>query len=73
MGKIEIEAAIISTLFTVTLVVIGIFIEIAIIKYLIRDAVNYFFNMKEYYDSRNTIDEIQQDIIRQHPKENGRE
>ncbi len=69
MSNIEIEAAVFSFLFTGAMVAISILIEILVIKYLIRYGINYFFRMKEYHDGKNAIDEIQQDIIRKHPRE----
>ncbi len=49
--------------------IIAIAIEIKIAKHLIRYGIDYYFKMKEYHDSKNAIDEIQQDIIRKHPRE----
>lgn len=55
---------------TIAIEILIAYIAYKLIKHLIRYGIDYYFKMKEYHDGRNAIDEIQQDIIRKHPKEN---
>lgn len=59
-----------SKLIELTALIIGtgitVLIEILIAKYLIRYGIRYFFQQKTIYESKKEIDQIQQDIIKDH-------
>lgn len=58
----------IGILIYIAIAALVIWIEILIAKYLIRYGVEYYFRLKQYNDNRDRIDEIQADIIKDHPE-----
>lgn len=59
-------ASIYPTITVIMGLILSIVATILVSKYLIRYGIDYYFRVKDYYDSRNQIDEIQYDIIKDH-------